>query len=176
MESLEHALQVFARLVRILLGPEAIAEQKLECGPSLCVLGVDIAIGKRGFKCRPAVKKVDRWIHMIDVALEADKLLPGIYFLRVRTGTPPPILCCGGAGVASKLAGKLSWGCSQLFRRLGRAMLRSSSSKAQVRCCCNCVCESFSGRSTISARGGMVPCPPNFAEACCGGRRFCAWA
>jgi len=79
-------------LVRILLGPEAIAEQKLECGPSLCVLGVDIAIGKRGFKCRPAVKKVDRWIHMIDVALEADKLLPGTYFLRVRTGTPPHLM------------------------------------------------------------------------------------
>jgi hypothetical protein len=144
MESLEHALQVFARLVRILLGPEAIAEQKLECGPSLCVLGVDIAIGKRGFKCRPAVKKVDRWIRMIDEALEAAKLLPGTYLLRVCAGTPPPdpILSCGGAGVASKLAGKLSWGCSQLFRRLGRAMLRSSSSKVRVRCCCNCVCVS----------------------------------
>jgi len=127
-DSLEHALQVFARLARILLGPDAIAERKLECGKSLCVLGVDIALGKRGFRCRPAAKKVDRWVSMIDGALEADKLLPGRHLVCWRCFFWAPSLCClmlASAGVASKLTGKLSWGCSQMFRKLGRAMLRS---------------------------------------------------
>ena len=38
-------------------------------------------------------------------------------------------------GVASKLARKLSWGCSHMFARFGRAMLRSVSSTLHVLPC-----------------------------------------
>ena len=38
--TMEHAMQCFARLVRLLLGPEAIADRKLEYGKQLLVLGM----------------------------------------------------------------------------------------------------------------------------------------
>ena len=44
-----------------------------------------------------------KWLRLIDEALEQQKLLPG---------------------VAMKLAGKLYWGSSCAFKRLGRAMIR----------------------------------------------------
>ena len=37
---MQHALECVARLVRILLGPTAVAEEKLACGMRLDVLGV----------------------------------------------------------------------------------------------------------------------------------------
>ena len=48
-------------------------------------------------------KQVVKWLRLIDEALEQQKLLPG---------------------VAMKLAGKLYWGSSCAFKRLGRAMIR----------------------------------------------------
>lgn len=102
--TMSNAVDIFARLVRVLLGPDAIAEAKLECGRSLCILGVDLTMSRRGFQCRPAKGKIHRWIAAIDEALAPHGRL-----------TP---------GMASKLAGKLSWGGAQLFHRLGRAMLR----------------------------------------------------
>ena len=38
---MEHALQCLARLIRVLLGPTAVAVNKLACGRTLDVLGVD---------------------------------------------------------------------------------------------------------------------------------------
>jgi len=103
-DCLDHAMKCFARLVRTLLGPDAIADRKLECGASLCILGVDICMSDRGFQCRPAAQKIPGWLTTIDEATASGgRLMPG---------------------TASKLAGKLSWGCSVLFRRVGRAMLR----------------------------------------------------
>ena len=102
-ETLAHALDCLARLVRLLLGPTAIAEAKLEIGTSLCVLGVDLEMARSGFKFRPARRKVVQWVASLKAAVEDAILLPGD---------------------ASKLAGKLSWGCSHLFKRFGRAMLR----------------------------------------------------
>ena len=98
-----HAAEVFARLVRVLLGKGAVADAKTESGSRLCVLGVDIAISTRGFKCKPAAAKVARWCNDIDAAITTGVLLPGD---------------------ASKLAGRLSWACSQMFKRFGRALLR----------------------------------------------------
>ena len=104
LETMYSALQCFARLVRALLGPDALAEDKLECGRGLCILGVDISMSWRGFQCRPAASKIPQWIALIEDALAPNgRLFPGL---------------------ASKLAGKLSWGGAQLFHRLGRAMLR----------------------------------------------------
>ena len=102
-ETLAHALDCLARLVRLLLGPTAIAEAKLEIGTSLCVLGVDLEMARSGFKFRPARRKVVQWVATLRAAVEDAILLPGD---------------------ASKLAGKLSWGCSHLFKRFERAMLR----------------------------------------------------
>ena len=98
-----HALECLARLIRLLLGRSAVAANKLECGASLCILGVDIMLSFRGFHCKPAAAKVGQWICIIEEALGKERLPPGL---------------------ASKLAGKLSWGVSKLFKRLGRAMLR----------------------------------------------------
>lgn len=98
-----HAADVFARLVRVLLGKSAVADAKTESGSKLCVLGVDISISTRGFKCSPAAAKVIRWCRDIEVALSRGVLLPGD---------------------ASKLAGRLSWACCQMFKRFGRAILR----------------------------------------------------
>ena len=103
LATMEHGLQCFARLVRILLGPGAIAEGKLECGAELVILGVCIRLSDKGYRCQPSADKVWRWIAIIDSALAAGKL---------------------PQGDASKLAGKLAWGCAQLFHRFGRAMLR----------------------------------------------------
>ena len=47
--------------------------------------------------------QVVKWLRLIDDALEQQKLLPGM---------------------AMKLAGKLYWGTSCAFKRLGRAMIR----------------------------------------------------
>ena len=104
LESMHHAMTCFARLVRALLGAGSIADNKLECGRGLCILGVDISMSRRGFQCRPAAGKIPKWVAIIDAAVA-----PG---------------GCLMPGIAGKLAGKLSWGCSLIFRRMGRAMLR----------------------------------------------------
>ena len=92
---MEHALQCLARLIRLLLGPTAVADKKLACGTRLDVLGVDIKMSKKGFKCRPKKNKVRRWIQHMKGALAEGRLAPG---------------------AASKLAGRLSWGASHMFR------------------------------------------------------------
>ena len=73
----EHSLECFARLVRLLLGPDAIAENKLEHGVSLVVLGIKIKLSKKGMKCRPAGSKTTKWLQTIDTALESGKLCAG---------------------------------------------------------------------------------------------------
>ena len=100
---LSHSMQSFVRLVRVLLGASSISEKKVECGKKLCVLGVDIRMSKDGFRCRPSKDKAKRWCMLIEEVLSSGHLT---------------------AGASSKLAGKLSWGGSHLFRRMGRAMLR----------------------------------------------------
>ena len=123
-KNMKHSMGCFARLARLLLGPDSIADAKLECGKDLCVLGVDFEIHKSCFVCRPAADKayhsshdvrpksvlrlrcmlqVGRWIESIDQALSSKHLVPG---------------------ASSKLVGKLAWGGSHLFNRVGRAMLR----------------------------------------------------
>ena len=89
-------MSCFARLVRVFLGADAIAETKLEYGPGLCLLGVDLVLSARGFKCRPSAEKLARWFPIIEEVIAARKLLPGC---------------------ASKLAGRLSWACSRMFHR-----------------------------------------------------------
>ena len=95
-----------------LSGKSAAADAKTESGSRLCVLGVDISISPRGFKCRPAAAKLIRWCRDIENALASGILWPGD---------------------ASKMAGRLSWACSQMFKRFGRALLRPIHEQASKR-------------------------------------------
>ena len=100
---MKHASQCLERLIRLLLGPDAVADDKTDVGERLIILGVDITLSCKGFTCAPAELKVTKWLTLIDEFLKSDRMLPG---------------------EASKMAGRLSWACSQLFKRFGRAMLR----------------------------------------------------
>ena len=101
--SCQHAVHCLGRLVRAIFGPDALAEDKTEAGPCLCILGIEFSMSWRGFVCRPARRKTVKWVAGIDAVVKKHKLSPG---------------------EASKMAGRLSWGCSNMFRRIGRAMLR----------------------------------------------------
>ena len=98
-----HAAQSMARLVRILMGSSAVANEKTAAGPSLCILGVNVDLSVRGLTCKPAASKIPAWLALIEESLATGVLQPG---------------------VASKLAGKLSWAQCHMFNQLGRAMLR----------------------------------------------------
>ena len=99
----EHAMQCMARLVRILLGFEAIADRKLEWGATLVVLGVQISPTESGFRLLPAKAKAQKCIEAITRAIRTGMMMPGS---------------------AEKLAGWLCWATQFIFNRLGRAMLR----------------------------------------------------
>ena len=57
LSTLDKSLDQMARLIRLLLGCDAVAEDKLECGESLVVLGLKIDLSIRGFSCRPSDEK-----------------------------------------------------------------------------------------------------------------------
>ena len=57
-QTMQHAMGCFARLVRVLLGSSALADRKLACGTSLCILGVDVMLSTHGVTCRPSKDKV----------------------------------------------------------------------------------------------------------------------
>ena len=99
----EHSMNCFARLVRMLLGQGAVANRKLECGVGLTILGVDVEMDCIGYKCRPSKLKAQKCVAAITCALADD---------------------CLKSGCAQKLAGRLNWAGQFLFHRVGRAMLR----------------------------------------------------
>jgi len=110
-ETLEHGLQCFCRLVRLLFGHSALADRKVDFGACLVVLGVEIRFSREGYECRPAADKVRKWLFCILEAIRTSILMPGD---------------------ASKLAGRLQWACQHMFHRIGRAMLRPLYN--QIRC------------------------------------------
>ena len=99
----EHALGCIARLVRCILGPSAIAEDKVAVGMPMVVLGLQVRADHGGFSCFPSPDKVKKWRGRIDDALSSGALRPGD---------------------AAKLAGALMWACSGMFHRIGRALIR----------------------------------------------------
>jgi hypothetical protein len=99
----EHAMQCFARLVRALMGDDALKEEKPAAGESLDVLGLHIAHDKCGVIVRVNDEKAVKWSGAIDQALAAGVL---------------------SAGDASKMSGRLSFAAQKTFRRAGRAALR----------------------------------------------------
>ena len=96
-------MNCFARLVRVLLGSAALSDDKLGCGPTLEILGVQLFLSALGYKAVPSQKMVTKCLRAIRKAL-ADNSLP--------------------SGAAQKLAGRLNWAGQYMFHRLGRAMLR----------------------------------------------------
>ena len=102
-ETMQHATQCIARLIRAVLGREAIEDRKLDFGLSLVVLGVRCQLSAAGLCLFPEPSKVHKWTAGIRDALDKDIL---------------------NAGAAQKLAGRLSWAQTHLFHKLGRAMLR----------------------------------------------------
>ena len=97
------SMQSFARLVRLCLGPSAVANRKLECGNPLVVLGVECSLCSKGATFWPSADKVRKWIATI-VRFLADMRMTG--------------------GEASKLSGQLQWATQSTFSKLGRALLR----------------------------------------------------
>jgi len=105
-------MNCFARLVRALLGSTAISERKLEHGPELVVLGLDVRLKAEGIAVRPASKKVEKWLGVIRHARKNKAL---------------------HSGSASKLAGALNGAARNTFRKLGRALLRALYKQAKSR-------------------------------------------
>ena len=101
--STEHALECLERLIKVLLGPDAIAKDKSSSGPKLVILGVEIELAACGFWLRPESKKAVKWIACMRRVLRERHL---------------------SMGEAKKLSGRLTWSCSHQFKRLGRAMIR----------------------------------------------------
>ena len=96
-------MQCFARLVRLLLGPSALSNNKLGFGPALEILGVQLFLSEEGYTAVPSKKTMQKCLRAVQKAL-AEDVLPG--------------------GAAQKLAGRLNWAGQYLFHRVGRAMLR----------------------------------------------------
>ena len=112
--TVEVAMQSFAKLVEILLGPGAVAPTKVEHGSTLCILGVDVRPRARGFSVAPSRDKIKEWLATINGFLRpGGKMMPGD---------------------AEKMAGRLAWGSSYAFRQYGRAMLRPIYDQQTKRC------------------------------------------
>ena len=100
------------RLVRACLGHSSIAERKLESGNPLVVLGIKISLDTQGATFAPSKDKCQKWIARMRGALAHGRLYHG---------------------EASKLAGALQWATQRIFRRMGRAVLRSIMAHAHGR-------------------------------------------
>ena len=127
-----------AELIRILLGGDAVQARKLEWGSPLVVLGVEVQAARavspprsqrslratrrqRGGNSGPCRRRrrsscglelfANTWPR---IECRQERARPD-----ARRAAPQR-----AAGEASKLAGRLSWGCAYMFNRLGRALLR----------------------------------------------------
>lgn len=99
----EHALNCVTRLLRAVMGQSVLADRKLVAGAPIGVLGLHLRVSRYGFMATPLADKVEKWSAGIRAALAQGKLAPG---------------------EAAKLAGRLAWASSHMFKRLGRALLR----------------------------------------------------
>ena len=101
IESTVHAMECFARLVRAVLGPDAVSERKLLCGNPLTILGLDVCVDGSSLTVQLREAKAGKWAAMIRQAL-ADQHLD--------------------KRQVSMLTGRPSYAAQKLYYRLGRAM------------------------------------------------------
>ena len=59
------------------MGSDVIAEEKMEHGKKLRLLGVDAKPNRKGVRSRPCRKKARKWRGKIGIARKTWKLLPG---------------------------------------------------------------------------------------------------
>ena len=76
-------------------------ERKTEHGPTLVVLGVQVAVDQEAFHCHLPEDKRIRWQKKLERSLRENRLLPG---------------------TATKLAGRLQWANTCIFHKCGRAI------------------------------------------------------
>ena len=65
-DTVEHAMTCFARLVRAVLGTDAIAESKLGWGNPLHILGVTIAIRDGRLDVKLTREKEEKWAAVVE--------------------------------------------------------------------------------------------------------------
>ena len=109
-ECAEHGMVCFAHLVRTILGATSMNEKKLEHGPCLVVLGVEVSMTLSGYSMSPARPKIEKCLEDIGQALTSGVLQ---------------------SGAAQKLAGRLVWSTQYIFSRLG-LVVTSSEDSARV--------------------------------------------
>ena len=102
-DAAQHALECFARIVRAMLGQEALAPAKMECANPLEVLGVRVKVDPDGVSLEVAKRKREEWSQQLQKSKAAGVMM---------------------AGEASKFAGRLGFAAQKWFNKLGRAMLR----------------------------------------------------
>ena len=76
-ELVEHAKSCFARVVKCLLGDDALSASKLQHGNPLDILGLEFHITPEGIRCKPSCDKVKKWVYTIEEALKSNSLGPG---------------------------------------------------------------------------------------------------
>ena len=70
-------MQCLVRLVRAMLGPDSVADHKVECGTSLVILGVLVIPSADGYVCKVDEKKAAKCLAVIRKALSSGVLFPG---------------------------------------------------------------------------------------------------
>ena len=113
---MQQGMELFARLVRMLLGQSAIADRKLDCGLKVTILGIDVytivCIGwlfsalcyfigqvccvSSGVRFTLNKEKAVKWLEQIKTAIAEQHL---------------------DAGASQKLSGRLAWSTQFLFNR-----------------------------------------------------------
>lgn len=73
-ESIAHATSCVVRLVRLCLGPNAVADRKVEWGPSLTILGIELSLSKEGYQCRLSRNRAEKCIKTMREALLTGRL------------------------------------------------------------------------------------------------------
>ena len=99
----EHVEICFARLVRALLGQDAVENRKLERGNPLTGLGVDIEISANESTVWPTRDLLNKWQEELKSCANKGAM---------------------SSGLASKMAGRLNFAAQNCFKRFGRAMIR----------------------------------------------------
>ena len=115
-------MQIFARLVRVLLGESAVADHKLEYGSELVILGIKVCdasprlcmLGGRAplAQVAPSEMGVKFTVCPVKAAKWKDDIVEAISKKQLDGGS------------AQKLAGRLSWSTQFLFHKLGRGMIK----------------------------------------------------
>ena len=70
-ELIQHSTECIVRLLRACMGPSAVSDRKVESGPSLIILGVELQLDLEGYRCRPSKDKVAKCLVCIDKALQS---------------------------------------------------------------------------------------------------------